>query len=483
MGMWARRFRLGAVGAIAALSLLVLAGSAWAGGPGVWTRLGTTDNGFDTFGALRTADGNLHLVWLARRASNNTHSYGTSTIAVSGRLLATGTALAGWATLEPDPRLVAYGSGIRLIFNGNTGTSGCYATGEIFTETSMDGSSWSLVNGSLDHETAGVGGIAATLDSDRTTPVAVFAGGHLFHVGVDPSCPASSPDGTIPPTPGSAQSNPAAVTDPTTGAVYVASYEAFARQGYYVAQILPTQGPAIQAPSSAGTALKNNQPLEPVALAARIGGGVYMAYCVATSREPCDHIDLWKVGSPKPMVVPASRHVNAARVALAADTLGNMSVAWFNSTNGVNVIHSVRTNPSVTAWGVVRSTSLPAHTSTVDDLQAEGSSARLDLLITDSLSTPGFPVGLFQTQILPGLSLKANRSSLSHQKSKRVAFTVTDAGQPIRGAVVRCLGKRGRTNRAGKVKLKFRKGAPRGKHRCTAVHAGYAVGTLTIDVT
>jgi hypothetical protein len=478
------KFRTGVIGAIAALLMLALAGPAWAGGPGVWTRLGTTDTGFASFGALRTAEGSLHLVWLAKRASNSTQSYGTSTVSVSGKLLATGTALSGWATLAPDPRLVPDGSAIRLIFNGNTGPpSGCYQRGEIFTETSTDGSTWNLVSGSLDQATAGTGNIAATVASDRSTPVAVFAGGHLFHVGVDPNCPAASPDGTIPPTTGSSQSNPAAVTDTATGAVYVASYEAFVNQGYYVAQILPTQGPGIEAPSSGTTAAENNQPLEPVALAARIGGGVYMAYCVANSREPCTHIDLWKVGSSKVMVVPGSQHVSAARVALAADTLGNMSVAWFNSKNGVNVIHSIRTNPAVTAWGVVRSTSLPAHTSSVDDLQAEGSSARLDLLVTDSLTTPGSPIGLFQTQVLPGLSLTANPASFGHQQSKNVAFTVTDAGQPIRGAVVQCLGKRGSTNGAGKVNLKFRKGTAAGKHRCTAVHADYAVGTFTIKVT
>jgi hypothetical protein len=482
--MCAGKFRTGAVGVIAALLALALAGPAWAGGPGVWTRLGTTDTAFDSFGTLRTADGNLHLVWLAKRASDSTQSYGTSTVSVSGKLLATGTALSGWASLAPDPRLVPDGSAIRLIFNGNTGPpSGCYARGEIFTETSTDGSAWNLVSGSLDQVTVGTGNIAATVASDRSTPVAVFAGGHLFHVGVDPSCPASSPDGTIPPVTGSAQSNPAAVTDTSTGAIYVASYEAFVKQGYYVTQILPTQGPAIEAPSSGATAAQNNQPLEPVALAARIGGGVYMAYCVASSKEPCDHIDLWKVGSSKVMVVPGSRHVHAARVALAGDTLGNMSVAWSDSTNGVNVIHSVRTNPAVTAWGAIRSSSPPAHTSTVVDLQAEGSSARLDLLVTDELDTPGAPIGLFQTQVLPGLSLKASSASFSHQKSKKVTFTVTDAGQPIRGAVVRCLGKKGSTNGAGKVKLKFRKGAPKGKLRCTAVHADYAVATLKIKVT
>ena len=481
--MWRRRFRVEVVGLVAALSLLALPGSAWAGGPGVWTRFGTTDNSFDTLGVLRTADKNLHLVWLAKRASNSTDSYGTSTISVTGKLLATGTALPGWNTLAPDPRLVASGSGLRLIFNGNTGpATGCYASGEIFTETSADGSSWNLVSGSLDSTTVGAGNIAATVESDQTTPVAVFSGGHTFHVGVDANCPASSADGTVTPTIGSAQSNPAAVTDAATGAVYVAWYQSFVRQGFWVEQILPTQGAPIEAPNSAAniTPFENNQPEEPVALAARLGGGVYMAYCVASSSEPCAHIDLWKVGSSKVMVVPGSNHVAGARVAIAADALGNMSVAWFNSAN--NVIHEVRTNPAVTAWGTVRSIPAPAHTFGFDNLQAEGTTARIDLLVTDTLGTPGFPVGLFQTQVLTGLSVTVNAASFSHTKSKTVMFTVTDAGQPISGAIVSCLGKSGSTHSAGTVKLKFPRGEPTGKHRCTARHVDYAVGTVTIKV-
>jgi hypothetical protein len=451
----------------------------------VWTQIGTTDQAFDSFGVLRTADQSLHVVWLAKKASDTTQSYDWSTISVAGKVLATGTILSGWATLESDPQLVPDGSSMRLIFEGNTGPpSGCYEKGAIFTETSTNGSTWAPVPGSLSAATVGTGNIAATTESDLTTPVTVFSGGRHFHVGVDPNCPAASADGTITPTTGSNQSNPAVVTDTSTGAVYVAWFQSFVKQAYWVEQILPTQGAPIEAPDSATniTPFYNNQPEESVAIAARHGGGVYMAYCVADSKEPCAHIDMWKVGSSKVMVVPGSQHVAAARVAIAGDPPGNMSVAWFSSANNHLVIHAVRTNSAVTGWGALTSTAAPAHTFAFDNLQAQGSSIRLDLLATDALGTPGFPIGLFQTQLLPGLTLTATPLSFSQHKSKKVTFKVTDAGTPIAGAVVSCLGKTGTSDSSGTVKLKFHKGEPRGKHLCLAKHANYAAGRIKLKV-
>jgi hypothetical protein len=473
------RFRTLAVGAIALLCALAVPASSWAGGPGKWTQLATVDNGADTFGMLRTADGRLHLAWLAKRAGNLTYSYGTSTISLAGKLLATGTALSGWNSLEPDPQLVRNGSGLRLVFEGSKGSSGCYFDATVFTATSTTGSSWSLVNGSMDSHTAGTGNLAATTESDGTTPVATFASGSLFHVGVDPNCPATQPDGTVPVHTGNSPSNPAIVTA-SDGSVWVATFQAFTKEGYFVTRILPTPGgPLTEAPGSASTAAHNNQPLEPVALAARTGGGVYMAFCVANNSQPCIHIDLWKVGTAKPKVVPGSRNTNNARVALAAAPKGRLALAWYDLTK--NVIHSVRTNTSATSFGVVRTIKPPAHTSAVNDIQVQGSSGRLDVLITDLLSTG--PIELFHTQILPGLSLKAAPKTFSHKKAATVTFTVGDAGQPVAGAKVSCLGKKGTTSTAGKVKLHFGKGTAVGKHVCTASKAGYAAGKTKLKVT
>jgi hypothetical protein len=481
--MQGRFVRTTALGAAVLLLLLAVPASSWAGGPGKWTKLATVDNQGDTFGMLRTLDGKLHLVWLKARASNNTQSYGTATISLAGQLMGTGTALSGWTTLEADPQLVKDGTGLRLVFEGNTGTpTSCFEKGEVFTETSTNGSAWNLVTGSLSSHTVGVGNLAATAEPNGT-PVDTFAGGGLFHVGVDPSCPATQLDGTIPVPTGNAPSNPSIVTA-SDGSVWVASFQAFAKEGYFVTRIVPTVGPATEAPGSASTAAHNNQPLEPVALAARVGGGVYMAYCAASSSQPCAHIDLWKVGAPKPTIVPGSKNTTSARVALTAAPKGRLAVTWFNSVNGKSVIHSVRTNTAANSFGALGTIKLPAHTTSVTDLQTQDSSGRQDVLINAQVQVgTKFPIELLQTQILPGLTLKASPGTFSHKHSATVTFTVLDAGQPVAGAKVACLGKSAITSNTGEAKLHFSKGTAPGKHVCTAGHPNYNFGKTTLKVT
>jgi hypothetical protein len=253
-----------------------------------------------------------------------------------------------------------------------------------------------------------------------------------------------------------------------------------------VTRILPAVGPLLEAPGSKSTAAHNNQPLEPVALAAGTGGGVYMAYCVANSSQPCVHIDLWKVGSSKVMTVPGSTNTSAARLALTAAPAGRLAVTWFNAPHGVEdkaVIHSVRTNTTATSFGVLRTIKPPAHISGFFDIQTQDSSGRLDVMVNGQLSTSGFPIDLFHTQILPGLRLKASPTAFSHKQAATVTFTVSDAGQPVAGAKVACLGKNGTTSATGTAKLHFSKGAPVGKHGCKVSKPGYAAGQAKLRVT
>jgi hypothetical protein len=68
----------------------------------------------------------------------------------------------------------------------------------------------------------------------------------------------------------------------------------------------------------------------------------------------------------------------------------------------------------------------------------------------------------YAKRIKPGLTLKARK----HRG--RVTFTVTDAGEPVRGAKVRLGGQAGRTDKRGHVTLAFK----RGKAKASA--PGYA---------
>ena len=146
------------VSLVGLVSAFVLpAGTAHAGGPGHWTKLAEVGDGADTVGMLRTSDGKLHVVW--RKKSNT--AFGTSTISLGGSLLSTGTALSGWNSLENDPQLVKNGSGMRLVFEGATGSSGCFSYGLVYTSTSTNGSTWSLQNNtSMSFHSAGIGNLA-----------------------------------------------------------------------------------------------------------------------------------------------------------------------------------------------------------------------------------------------------------------------------------------------------------------------------------
>ena len=127
---------------------------------------------------------------------------------------------------------------------------------------------------------------------------------------------------------------------------------------------------------------------------------------------------------------------------------------------------------------------MPPHTFGVNSIQAEGSSGRLDVIVDASRSVSGgIESDLWHTQILAGLTLSAKPSKFSHKKSQKVTFTVTDAGQPVGGATVKCLRAKGTTSAKGTVKLRFGKGAAKGKHVCTASKVGYNSGTTTVKIT
>lgn len=181
----------------------------------------------------------------------------------SGQLGTSHTLLAGWMSLEGDPRLVPNGKDLRLVFLGGqtANPADSFSRGAVYTMTSGTGASWPLVNGSMAaHPTLNLGLAAASPDSQ----VSDQPGTGLFD-----SVLARAKDGSM----------------------WLAWYRRFGTK-------------------------QGNSPGQQVACASRAGSGCYLAYCVPTATRGCAHVALWKVGSARPQVVPGTGTTSVRSVTL-----------------------------------------------------------------------------------------------------------------------------------------------------------------------
>lgn len=453
-----------------------------------WTKFSTnTADPAGSPGLFRTADGKLHVVWYVHNPNTGKNSYQYATFAAHGALLNKGNVapVTGWSALSKYPRLVAFpGVGIRLVFAGGTGTGGNYDQGTAYSaKASAAGTSWSLVPGSLSHsKLVSLTDNSAATKSDGT-PVASWQQGNLlYHVGQDTSnTPATAPDGTVNVVTGGVATG-TQLARAKDGSIWVAWFTANeSDQGYWVDQIQPTQVAKHKAPGSGALSLANNQPFGSVAFTARAGGGLYLAYCVATKAVPCDHVALWKVGATKAKTVPGSGTHNARYVAISSAPGGHLWISWFDS--GANKVRVVRTNAAVNAFSKVRSLGLPAKSALFDSLRTEGSRGRLDLVAGVQSSASGLPVFLWHNQQLPALKLTGSPATVSHTKATTVTFRVTDVGDPVAGATVKFLTKSAKTNGSGVAKITVPRGTSVGKHAATATKANFTVARFVVKVT
>jgi len=348
-----------------------------------WTRISAnTGEASASAGMLRTADGRLHVVWQSNDHANG-FSLHYSTLGTRAKLVNTGRFLSSWAALTTYPRLVpGPGGGIRLVFTGANGINGSpFNLSTMYSATSgPGGATWTLTPGSMSQSKLVPLTDDAAVNESNGTPVAGWSAGaaFAFHVGVDPTTPATAPDRSVGTGAGGNVVGPTMARD-KAGKIWAGWFDGSfkADQGYYVDQILPSAKARVKAPGSGGNTA-NNQPLEAVAFTARVGGGLYLAYCVPTKTVPCAHIALWRNGSAKARVVPGSATGHASHVAIAAGPSGHLSIAWYDS--GLNKIRVVRTNAAATGFGSARTISAPPSTIAFDGLQLQGSKGPLDVI-------------------------------------------------------------------------------------------------------
>jgi hypothetical protein len=452
-----------------------------------WTKISAdTGLGIASAGLWRTADGRLHVVWPSH--DGTTFSLHYSTVGGRAKLLATGAVFRHWGAVSAFPRLIAGPHrGMRLVFNGANGQSGSpYNSGAMFIAAgNAAGTKWTLLNGSLSHsEFLPLGGATAGAEGNGT-PVAAWSTNTAltYHVGVDPNIPAKTPDRTLSLGPRGGVEEPTLIQG-KDGSVSAAFYNASgdASQAYYVARLAPSTSAKVRAPDShGGKNLDVNQPLEPAAFAARIGGGEYLAYCVPTKVTACVRIVLWRVGAKKAMTVPGSGSSQNNAVAIAAGRGGHMWVLWFDYQ--FNRLHVIRTNAAVTGFGRPVTLPLPPRFFDFQEVQGQGSAGPLDVIALLTQNLPNSSPAYWDTQILPALRIRASKSSVNNGHTTTVTFTVLDAGDGVAGAAVHFLGKTGKTSAKGTVKFTIRKGTSKGKHTATASKAGYAPASFTVKVT
>lgn len=416
----------------------------------------------DQIGHVRTPDGVLHVLWRTRTGPN-TEDLRHTAISAGGKIGATTQLQSGWASVSNPAIAIVPGGGLRAYWGGIRTTDPNETNQDLNTALSSDGgASWALTTGSivpLGAQAYGSPPSATTLPSGSVLQTWAGSLGTWVHGGLDPAAPNfeyQAPMGNYGYDPG--------IAGDASGAAMIAWYSnATGHLGVFARGVNADGSPAggpINMPSTANMSVGQ---LSRTPIVARPkSGGFYVAY--ATGYPTQDRIRVWRVGaSSAPQL--ARTEANSV-VALAADSKGRLWVAWTAGTFGSKRILARRSNRTATVWGATVNAGAVKRASSAYDLDANATSSSLDLL---ALFGVGAESGgaTYHARINPGLTLTASRNG------RKVRYTVTDAGDPVRGATVRAAGRSDTTDGKGHASLTLRK-----RTRATASAPGYVSATV-----
>ena len=347
--------------------------------------------------------------------------------------------------------------------------------------TSKNGTRWKRGPGSLTKTTSAYASYGtAAIDAGGTPIVGVNASTTsqvTLHRGIDPSVPAAAADWTTKSGAyGCCAYDAALAQDQRNHQVWTAwfSSSSTARHaGVLVEKVYPKPvGKVLKAPKSSKGA-STLDPLQDVAMAARKGGGVYVAYKIGY--PTADHIGVWEVGTKHLMVIKAP---GTHQITLQAGPQGRLWLASYSQSQ--NRIHVTRSNPSATRFGAVRTIRLPGSKYAYCwSLGGGGSHGPFHLLANITAKSGGKPQIYYQ-KVAPGLTLVAK----PHQLDKGVVVAkVSDAGKAVAHAKVTFRGMSKQTNGHGVAKFRVPGSVHSGRYAMTAKKAGYFPGHASVKVT
>lgn len=463
-------------GAVMGAVLAALVPVAPAGAAG-WHRV-TPAGGANTdeAGLVRTADGALHAAWVQADAANPAaQDIATRTIDPAGNSLGPVALVAtGWSTLG-NPALVAGPGGLRAFFGGIRTTDPEQPNNDLNTAASADGgASWALQVGNAgDTPGAYAADTAATLLPTGTPVIAGGGTGYNPYVttGLTPGAPVFSPQSQLG---GDFGYDPNLATG-ATGTPYLAwTSDAAGAPGVWAQPLTAAGGPAAPPVRMPGVVKGADfaPELQRTPLAARAGGGVYVAY--PAGYPSTTRVRLWKAGAPKSRTIAQGHGDHVATVTATAD--GRLWVLWSGEDDRVE---AARTNQAATKLGAVVGVAPPSGTHTVYRLDASAAaSGAVDVLaLTDADAD-----ATWQRRLLPGLTLGAKPAHPAAGTTAKLKLRVLDAGAPVAGAKVTVAGHAAKTDKAGRAALTVAVGAHAKQLLASAGKAGYTGAKLRLAV-
>jgi hypothetical protein len=286
--------------------------------------------------------------------------------------------------------------------------------------------------------------------------------GVFSHRGLDPAAPNFQLQDQLG---GCCGYSPNIAVDQKTGAPFaVWISNATNNVGVYAQTLDPNtggpSGPTAKMPGSStvfnGVA-QSNQQLFRIGVAARVGGGVYVAY--PGGYPTTTKVLLWHIAGPTSTVVGSSKHDHL--VSLAADPDGRLWVFWVER-GTTNLVFARRSNKTATKFGPDVKISVPKGQQSVFDIGGNAQAGPLDIVALMGDATG--KQAQWHTQILPALDLTASPSKISGSKSTAVKFTVSDP-DPVKGAKVTAGGKSATTDNKGHATISL---GPSSKKSTTA---------------
>jgi hypothetical protein len=395
----------------------------------------------------------LHVAW--KKGGDIFHT----AVGPDGKLRATSPIVTGWAGTS-DPALTAVPGGLRAIWGGIRTTEATETNQEQNTAFSSDGgATWALQTGStipIGAQSYASDTNATTLPNGTTLETWVGTAGTWVHAGLDPATPNFNYQAA-------GYGNDSNLASDASGAAMLAWFSD-QPPGILVQPVGADGAPAGAALTMPGTQVMVGGPsLSRTPIVARPdSGGFYVAHGVGYPSS--NSVRVWRVGASFTTTLAKAR--NSAETAISADAKGRLWVAWTDAEFGDQHVMVARSNEAATRFGAAVDAGAVKDAGSTYSLDLSAASSGADVMAVFGSTKDQFS-STYITRVLPGLTLAAKRSK------NKVTFTVTDAGDPVKGATVKAGGKSGKTDAKGRVVLTLK-----AKSASRATAGGYEPASL-----